>query len=69
MFTFRQLIEISLIFFILTIAFTLIGVLIDKLILGPPVGESVLFRHHGGLLILALAGLVTWKITRLRYRG
>jgi len=68
MFSIRQLIEISLIFLVLTIIFTLFGVLIDKIILGPPIGESVLFRHHGGLLILALAGLGTWKIERLRHR-
>jgi hypothetical protein len=66
MFTFRQLIELSLVFFISTIGLTLVGVLLDKLVLGPPVGESVLFRHHGGLLIMALAGLITWKAAKSR---
>jgi hypothetical protein len=66
MFTFRQLIELSLIFFISTVALTIIGVLVDKLVLGPPVGESVIFDHHGGLLIIALASLITWKAAKSR---
>lgn len=61
MFTPRYLIEISVTFLIYTLCLTLLGVVLDKLVLGPAPGESVFFSHNGGLLVLLLAGLLTWR--------